>query len=230
MSAPRETPIRVVVADDHPVTRAGLRNALDDAADITVIAEARDGAEAVRLAQTLAPDVLLLDVEMPKLTGVEVAERLQRMGAPVRILVLSAYDEEEYVYGLLDCGAAGYLMKEEAEPDLIVEAVRGIACGDGDLWISPSLASKLIRRKLHRKPDQPSTLSDRETEVLKLVALGYDNQHIADTLFISKHTVKNHIDKIKNQKIGVRTRTELAAWAWQQGVVRPGAEDEAARA
>lgn len=220
-------PIRVVIADDHPVTRAGLRQALDDAPDITVLAEARDGAETLHLARTLNPDVLLLDVEMPKLTGVEVAERLQRMGIRVRILVLSAYDDEEYVYGLLDGGAAGYLMKEEAEPERIVEAVRGIARGDEDLWISPSLASKLIRRKLHRKPDHAGLLSDREVEVLQLVALGHDNQYIADTLFISKHTVKNHIDKIKNQKIGVRTRTELAAWAWQQGVVRPGAGNPA---
>ncbi len=219
---PNADAIRVVLADDHPITRQGLRTALEAAADITVLGEAADGEEALRLARTLTPDVLLLDVEMPRMTGVEVAERLRAAASPVRVLILSAYDDEEYVYGLLDCGVSGYLMKEEAEAHLIVEAIRGIARDDGELWISPSLATKLIRRKIRRKPDHSGNLSAREREVLRLVALGHDNQQIADLLFISKHTVKNHIDKIKNQKIGVRTRTELAAWAWQQGLVKPG--------
>ena len=214
--------IRVVIADDHHITRAGIRSALEHVPDIAVIGEASDGAEAYHLAQALKPDVLLLDVEMPRMTGVEVAAQLRKLGSPVRILVLSAYDDEEYVYGLLDTGAAGYLMKEEANPDLIVEALRGVAHDDGDLWISSSLATQLIQRKLKRKPTHTGMLSERELAVLKLVALGHDNQAIADMLFISKHTVKNHIDKIKNQKIGVRTRTELAAWAWQQGLVKPG--------
>ncbi|WP_457651137.1 response regulator [Rhodocaloribacter sp.] len=221
---PNADAIRVVLADDHPITRQGLRAALEAAADITVLAEAADGETALRLARTLTPDVLLLDVEMPRMTGVEVAERLRAAASPVRVLILSAYDDEEYVYGLLDCGVSGYLMKEEAEAHLIVEAIRGIARDDGELWISPSLATKLIRRKIRRKPDHSGNLSAREREVLRLVALGHDNQQIADLLFISKHTVKNHIDKIKNQKIGVRTRTELAAWAWQQGLVKPGEE------
>jgi DNA-binding NarL/FixJ family response regulator len=219
---PNADAIRVVLADDHPITRQGLRTALEAAADITVLGEAADGETALRLARTLTPDVLLLDVEMPRMTGVEVAERLRAAASPVRVLILSAYDDEEYVYGLLDCGVSGYLMKEEAEAHLIVEAIRGIARDDGELWISPSLATKLIRRKIRRKPDHSGNLSAREREVLRLVALGHDNQQIADLLFISKHTVKNHIDKIKNQKIGVRTRTELAAWAWQQGLVKPG--------
>lgn len=219
---PNADAIRVILADDHPITRQGLRTALEAAADITVLGEAADGETALRLARTLTPDVLLLDVEMPRMTGVEVAERLRAAASPVRVLILSAYDDEEYVYGLLDCGVSGYLMKEEAEAHLIVEAIRGIARDDGELWISPSLATKLIRRKIRRKPDHSGNLSAREREVLRLVALGHDNQQIADLLFISKHTVKNHIDKIKNQKIGVRTRTELAAWAWQQGLVKPG--------
>jgi len=219
---PNATAIRVVLADDHPITRQGVRSALEAADDLLVLAEAADGEEALRLARTLTPDVLLLDVEMPRMTGVEVAERLRNDASPVRVLILSAYDDEEYVYGLLDCGVSGYLMKEEAEAHLIVEAIRGIARDDGELWISPSLATKLIRRKIRRKPDHSGNLSAREREVLRLVALGHDNQQIADLLFISKHTVKNHIDKIKNQKIGVRTRTELAAWAWQQGLVKPG--------
>ena len=144
------------------------------------------------------------------------------MKVPVHILALSAYDDETYVYALLDGGAAGYLMKEEADAQEIVQALRTITSGDDELYVSTSLAHKLIRRKLQR-PDTPlADLSEREKEVLRLVALGYDNGRIGETLFISKHTVKNHIDKIKNLKIGVRTRTELAAWAWQQGLVKPG--------
>lgn len=215
-------PIRVIIADDHPIVRAGTRAELEKYADITVVGEAADGQEALQLAQALEPDVLLLDVEMPKLNGVEVAERLRRDGAAVRVLVLSAYADREYVYGLLDKGASGYLLKEEADADLIAEAVRGVARGEDD-WISKSLAVRLLRRQ--RDPDEVvSTLTERELEVVRLVALGQDNQTIGEQLFISPHTVKNHLDKIKNLKVGVRTRTELAVWAWQQGLVKPGDE------
>ena len=213
--------IRVVIADDHPITRDGLRSRLEAVPDICIVGEARDGVEALHLARELKPDVLLLDVEMPKLTGVEVIKKLREMESPVRVLALSAFGMEEYVYGLLDSGAAGYLMKEEAEADLIVRALHGIARNDdGDLWLSPGLAGRLIRRKHERKPSTPDDLSERELDILKLVALGYDNQQIADALYISKHTVKNHVYKSR-QKLGVRTRTELAAWVWQQGHVKP---------
>ena len=215
-------PIRVIIADDHPIVRAGTRTELEKYADITVVGEAADGQEALQLAQALRPDVLLLDVEMPKLNGVEVAERLRREKAEVRVLVLSAYADREYVYGLLDKGASGYLLKEEADADLIAEAVRGVARGEDD-WISKSLAARILRRQ--RGSDSVvETLTEREVEVLRLVALGFDNQRIGEHLFISPHTVKNHLDKIKNLKVGVRTRTELAVWAWQHGIVKPGEE------
>ncbi len=123
------TSIRVVIADDHPVMRDGIRNLLDKAIDIEVAGEAGNGVEALRLVEELKPDVLLLDMELPGLKGVEVAQRLQASGATVRILVLSAYDDQEYIRGLLASGAAGYLLKEEI-PETIVEAIRGVARGE----------------------------------------------------------------------------------------------------
>lgn len=222
MSSDEASLIRVIIADDHHVTRTGLRITLNALPDFEVIGEAGDGAEALRLVDELKPDVLLLDVEMPRLTGVEVARRLQQRHSPVRVLALSAYDDERYVYGLLDSGAAGYLMKEEADADQIIEALRGVAHDDGDLWISERLAKKLILRKVMHQSEADVPLTPQQEKVLKLIALGYDNGRIAELLTISKHTVKNHIDRIKHEKIGVRTRAELIAWAWQHGVVKPG--------
>jgi len=218
---PDSSPIRVVIADDHPITRAGLRSTLEALPDIAVVGEASDGVEALRLAKELVPDVLLLDVEMPRMTGVEVAEKLKAMDSPVRVLALSAYDDEEYVHGLLDSGAAGYLMKEETQPERIVEALQGIVRDDGELWISQRLATKLIRGR--HQPESPAHLTERQEEVVRLAALGYDNEGIGEKLFIAKATVKNHIDRIK-KPIRVRTRAELIAWAWQRGLVKPGDE------
>ena len=213
-------PIRVVIAEDHSITRAGLRGVLEASSDIILVGEAKDGEEALHLALKLEPEVLLLDVEMPKLNGVEIAERLREVGSPVRLLALSAYDDEQYVYGLLDFGAHGYLLKEEAEPNLIVSAICGVAGEDSELWLSESLANRLIRRRVMRKLGTRSDLSEREVEVLKLVALGFDNERIAKELHLAKSTIKNHIERIKNTKIDVRTRSEMIAWAWQHGYAK----------
>lgn len=213
-------PIRVVLADDHPLYRSGTRRELEQIDGIEVVGEANDGDVALQQTMALEPDVLLLDVEMPTMSGVEVAERLQTMNLNTRLLALSAHDDREYVYGLLEAGASGYLLKDEADAELLAEAIRGVARGE-DNWISRSLAVQLLRRR--QVPDLAGgQLTNREQEVLKLVALGLDNPTIAERLFISPHTVKNHLDKIKQQKIGVRTRAELIAWAWQHGLVKRG--------
>src|SRR5947207_4195665 len=137
--------IRVVLVDDHPVVRAGIRHLLEQAPDLTVAGEASDGVEALHLAAELAPDVLLLDMELPGLSGVEVARRLQAAGSPVRVLALSAHDDPQYIFGLLTSGAAGYLTKDEA-PQTIVEAVRGVARGEKG-WLSRRVTAKVMQRE-----------------------------------------------------------------------------------
>jgi DNA-binding NarL/FixJ family response regulator len=206
--------VRVALADDHALFRAGVRMLLDGADGIEVVGEAATGADALALVREARPDVLLLDMEMPDMTGVEVARRLQATGADVRVLVLSAYDDEEYVSGLLDCGAAGYLTKEEV-PERLVAAVRGVARGEGG-WMSPGVAARLLRRQT--ADEEVATLSAREREVLRLIAQGLDNAAVAGRLFISESTVKNHVTNIF-AKLGVRSRAEAVAWAWQHGLM-----------
>jgi len=208
--------IRIVLADDHPVVRRGIRSMLEKASDLVVVGEAGGGEEALRLVEHLSPDVLLLDMEMPDISGLEVARRLLADGSPVHVLALSAHDDEQYIFGLLDHGAAGYLTKDEA-PSTIVEAVRGVARGEKG-WISRRVANKLVRRKRMALEAATSALSDREREVLRLMGRGYNNTRIAETLFISEGTVKNHVTHIY-EKLNLRTRAEAVAWAWQHGMM-----------
>ena len=209
-----DDPIRVVLADDHPLFRAGVRLLLERAEGIAVVGEASNGVEAMEQVRDLQPDVLILDMEMPEMTGVEVARRLRATGAEVRILVLSAYDDDEYVAELLANGAAGYLTKEEV-PERIVVAVRGVARGK-EGWLSQSVAQKAFQRRTAEPAEQP--LSPREYEVLRLIADGLDNAAIAEQLFISENTVKNHVTNIF-AKLDVRTRAEAVAWAWRNGLM-----------
>jgi len=210
--------IRVVLADDHPVVRTGIRTFLEQAADIEVLAEAEDGKAALRLAEELEPDVLLLDMELPGITGVEVTRRLQAAGSLVRVLALSAYDDEQYVFGLLDAGAAGYLLKDEAL-EAIVAAVRGVARGEGG-WFSRQVAEKVVAwaRGERAAPPGVARLTEREVEVLRLLARGWDNRRIAETLCIGEQTVKNHVSRIY-AKLGVESRVEAVIRAISLGLV-----------
>jgi DNA-binding NarL/FixJ family response regulator len=203
--------VRVVIADDHPVVRAGIRDMLDGADDITVVGEATSGREALDLVEEEYPDVLLLDVEMPELSGVEVARRLQAESHPVRLLALSSYDDQEYVQSLLQSGASGYLTKEHA-PELILEAVRAVAQGEVRWFVQPNPSAT-----------RPSDLTRRETDILRLMAKGHSNEGIADALGLAESTIRKHATQLY-RKIGVESGRAAIAWAWQNGIMSPPEE------
>jgi DNA-binding NarL/FixJ family response regulator len=209
--------IRVLLADDQAMVRSGLRLILEDQPDISVVAEASDGAEAIALARRLRPDVCLVDIRMPRLDGIEVTRALAGPGVanPLRVIVVTTFDVDEYVYGALRGGAVGFVLKD-AGPALLVEAVR--AANVGDALVSPSITLRLLRHitaaaPAAGKPARP--LSERETEVVRAIARGRTNQEIAAD---SLSTVKSHLSGIQT-KLGVRNRVEIAAWAWENRIV-----------
>jgi DNA-binding NarL/FixJ family response regulator len=214
-------PIKVLLADDHPPLRAGMRARLEQEADITVIGEASNGREALSLAKALQPHLLVLDMEMPEMTGLEVATKLKDDGEVIRVLVLSAYEDPEYITKLLESGAvAGYLTKSESL-ETIVAAVRGVSKGE-EGWLSREVAAALMkqRRGPGRKVDSSlQQLSRRELEVLQLIAKGFNNMQIGEELFIAESTVKKHVSNIY-MKLELNTRAEVTAWAWKNGIVK----------
>ncbi|MFC4118387.1 response regulator [Nonomuraea zeae] len=219
--------IRVLLADDEAMIRGCLRLILEDQPDITVVGEAADGVEAVELARRLRPDVCLVDVQMPRLDGIEVTRSLAgpHVRDPLRVIVVTVFDLDEYVYGALRGGAAGFVLKD-AGPDLLVEAVR--AAHAGDALISPSVTLRLLRHltamtePAARAPAQP--LSEREIEVVLAIARGGTNQEIAAELFISVSTVKGHVSSVMS-KLGMRNRVEIVAWAWESRLVAADAAE-----
>lgn len=208
--------IRVVLADDHPVVRSGIKGLLERTGDIQVTGEAATGKEALALVQETAPDLLLLDMQLPDMSGIEVARRLQQEHPAVKILVISAHDNPTYILELLDLGASGYLVKEEA-PQAIVEAVRGIARGEQG-WVSRKVAAKMVNWVRDDKREQAAQLTRRELEVLRLVTEGKTNQNIAVQLSVSPKTVEKFLFSIF-QKTGVASRTEAAVYAVREGIV-----------
>ena len=206
--------IRVVIADDHPITRAGIKRFLDRAQDIDVIGEASTGEQALELVEQLSPDVLLLDMELPDLKGVTVAKRLKESGAPVHILALSTYNNKQYIFGLLSIGAAGYLTKEEV-PETILDAVRGVARGEQG-WVSRKVAA-VMSTWAQDDVSQPSDLTDRELQVLHGVVDGKTNQEIGLDLGISQKTVEKHLESVFS-KMKVSSRVEAAVMAVRQGM------------
>ncbi len=208
--------IRVLIADDHPITRAGIRKFLERAEDIEVVAEASNGEEALSLAKEAWPHVMLLDMEMPGRKGVEVAREVAAKGLPVKILALSTYDDKQYIFGLLSAGAAGYLIKEEV-PQTIVEAVRGVARGETG-WISRRVAA-IITAWTSNDPKERTDLSDREMEVLRQLVKGKTNQDIGVEMGISQKTVEKHLESIYS-KLRVASRVEAAVLAIREGLVK----------
>ena len=209
-----EAPITLLIADDHPVVRDGLSGMFASDPGFEVLGEATDGAEAVRLAQVLRPDVILMDLRMPGMDGVAAITELARRGIATRVLVLTTYDTDTYVLPAIEAGATGYLLKDAPRAELL-RAVRAAAAGQAVL--SPSVASRLMNRV--RTPGA-EPLSQRELEVLELVAAGTTNREAAKKLFISEATVKTHLLNIYG-KLGVSDRAAAVAEAFNRGLLVP---------
>ncbi|MFI5489084.1 MULTISPECIES: response regulator [Micromonospora] len=212
--------IRVLIADDQAMIRSGLKLILEDQSDIAVIAEAPDGVDAIAKARQLRPDVCLVDIRMPRLDGIEVTRALAGPGVPhpMRVIVVTTFDLDEYVYGALRGGAAGFILKD-AGPALLVEAVR--AAHNGDALVSPSITVRLLRHLTEPTGGTGKSLpslSAREIEVVREIARGRTNLEIGAELFISLSTVKSHVSTIQT-KLGLRNRVEIAAWAWENRIV-----------
>jgi len=209
--------VKVLVADDQDIVRAGLRMILDAQPNIEVIAEARNGREAVELARRLRPDVCLIDIRMPELDGIEATRLLAGPDVtdPIAVVVITTFDLDDYVYGALKAGARGFLLKDSG-PDLLAQAVHAAAAGDA--LIAPNVTVRLLTAFAEvpaTEPAQPiDPLTDREEEVLLTVARGRTNAEIADELAISLSTVKTHLAALM-MKLGARNRVELAMWAYE---------------
>jgi len=212
--------IRVVVVDDHPIVRAGLHAVLDAADDVTVVAEGTNGADALRLVAQHCPDVLVLDVNLPDLNGVEVTRQLREQHTSTAILALTVHDDSQTIFGLLESGAVGYVLKDEAL-ETLASAVR--AAAQGDSWLSPAVARQVVHRAVAQVAPSPSlpaelsSLTPSERQVLSLLAQGLDNAAIAERLVVTKRTVQNHVSSVYG-KLGVNSRTEAMLYAIRHGL------------
>jgi DNA-binding NarL/FixJ family response regulator len=216
--------IRVGIADDQALVRAGFRLILQTQGDIEVVGEADDGAAAVELVRHGQPDVVLMDVRMPTLDGIEATRRARLAHPATRVLILTTFDLDEYVYRGLQAGASGFLLKD-APPEQLVAAVRSVAAGDQ--LLAPPIMRRLIEEFVRRPPPGTATpevladLSEREREVLQLVARGLSNGEIARSLHVGEATVKTHLGRIL-AKLGLRDRVQAVVLAYESGLVRPG--------
>ncbi len=215
--------IRVLLVDDQALVRSGFRMILEARDDLEVVGEAEDGAQAVALARSLRPDAILMDVRMPKLDGVEATRRIVASGSPARVLILTTYDLDEYVYAAIRAGASGFLLKD-VESAQLVDAVRVVARGDA--LLAPTVTRRLLERFAHTLPGEPPalppalvSLTRREREILELVASGLSNGEIAERLVVGETTVKTHVSSIL-RKLRLRDRVQAVVLAYEAGLVR----------
>jgi len=208
---------RILVADDHPIVRSGLKKVLDAQPDLEVVAEAEDGAEAVKKALAGDVDLAILDVSMPKTTGIQAAEELRKRKPELRLLMLSMYDSEQFLFQSLKAGASGYVLKSDADHD-IVEAVRRTMRGQSFLY--PTAVSSLVKDVVERGNEDFEVLTPRELQVLKLIAEAYTSKEIAKELVISVKTVERHRQNILD-KLGMSDRVELTRYAIRRGLIQP---------
>jgi DNA-binding NarL/FixJ family response regulator len=226
MAAPA-APVRIIVADDHHVVRTGFAALLDTQPDFTVVGTASDGTEAVRICRQLSPDIVLMDVRMPVMDGIEATRQLAGPGGP-RILILTTFDLDRYVYDALCAGASGFLLKD-VTAERLFEAVRVIAAGEA--LLAPAVTRRLISEfaRLRPRPGAPpaaslAILTPRETQVLRLVAEGLSNPEIAARLVVTEETVKTHVSRMLS-KLGLRDRTQAVVTAYETGLVVPRSKE-----
>ena len=209
--------IRVLIADDHGVVRSGLTMLIDRQVDMEVAAEAQDGIEAVERALTVRPDVAVLDVSMPRLTGLHAARQIRDHAAEIQVLMLSMHDDEGYFFDALEAGASGYVSKRGADGDLI-DAIRTVA--GGRTFLNSRTQQTLMRKWLEDGVERPDDLTPRELEVTKLIAEAYTNRQIAEALNLAEKTVESHRANVLG-KLGMRDRVELVRYAIRRGLVEP---------
>ncbi len=220
--------IRVLIADDQALVRGGFRLILEAQKDMEVVGEAADGREALALARELTPDVVLMDIRMPELDGLEATRRLLADDVAPRVLMLTTFDEDEYVYDAMKAGASGFLLKD-IRSEQLAEAVRVVAAGDA--LLAPAITRRLIQEFVRRPPPgsgppaELSKLTERELEVLKVIARGLSNAEIASTLFLSETTVKTHVTHVL-AKLSLRDRVQAVVLAYESGLVQAGNERE----
>jgi DNA-binding NarL/FixJ family response regulator len=209
--------MRVLIADDHGIVRSGLRRLLESEEGIEVVAEAGDGAEACEKAVETKPDLAILDVKMPELSGLEATREIRERAPGVAILILSMHDEERYLFEALKAGASGYVLKRAADSDLI-DAVRAVERGEP--FLTPEAQQALIRDVLGESEEQKEELTPREQEVVKLVAEAHTNKEIAEMLGMAEKTAENHRSNAM-RKLGMRDRVELVRYAIRRGLIEP---------